>query len=144
MSGEVEASSIRQSLIEPLPIPPSSPLPAPPPQGPRFHFKHFSRSLLLLWTSLSCLGVVFGDLGTSPIYAFRSAFARGSLAATDANVYGVLSMIMYSLLLVVSCKYLFILCFVESSSGAGGTLALVGRLNNEFPAEVKKQTGEED
>jgi KUP system potassium uptake protein len=80
------------------------------------------------------LGVVFGDLGTSPIYAFRSAFS--SLAATESNVYGVLSMILYSLLLVVSCKYLFILCFVESPSGAGGTLALVGRLNNEFPPEV--------
>ena len=42
-------------------------------------------------------------------------------------------MIIYSVVLVVTCKYLFILCFVESKTGAGGTLALVGRLN-----EVKR------
>jgi KUP system potassium uptake protein len=129
-------TSIRQALIEALPLPPVAPSRLSPPI-PRqsFSMKNFSKSLVLLWGSLSCLGVVFGDLGTSPIYAFRSAFSRGSLTMTDSNVYGVLSMIVYSLLLVVTCKYLFILCFVESSNGSGGTLALVGRLNDQFPAE---------
>ena len=81
------------------------------------------------------MGVVFGDLSTSPIYSFRVAFS--GLDATPENVYGVLSMIIYSLLVVVSCKYLFLLCYVESSSGSGGTLALVSRLQEHHPANTK-------
>src|SRR5581483_4956092 len=52
---------------------------------------------------LGTVGVVYGDIGTSPIYAFREAF-HGALARTPSNVYGVLSLVTWSLILVVSIK----------------------------------------
>ena len=68
-----------------------------------------SGSRYLLTTSLAALGVVFGDIGTSPLYAFRETFAVGDLAVTDENVLGVLSLIFWSLVIVVSVKYLVFL-----------------------------------
>ncbi len=136
---DVEVGSIRQALIDehpPVSSPPGTPskegggTPARPAASPRSAWSH--PAAMMLWSTVACLGVVFGDLGTSPIYAFREAFARRSFVISEENVFGVLSLIIYSLVLVVTCKYLFLLCFVESKTGAGGTLALVGRLNDEF------------
>ena len=116
----------------------------PPPQHqplvalPSGSFSRKNPALALLWRSVSCLGVVFGDLGTSPIYSFRECFAEGGLAATNDNVHAVLAMIIWSLFLVVSVKYLFIFCFVEGPNGAGGTLALVGRLKEVLSKRVAK------
>ena len=61
------------------------------------------RSLAL---SVAALGVVFGDIGTSPIYAFRQCFIGTGhhLEPTPANVLGILSLIIWSLLLVISLK----------------------------------------
>ena len=57
--------------------------------------------------SLTALGVVYGDIGTSPLYAFRACFnATYGLSPTVPTVYGVLSLIVWSLILVVSVKYL--------------------------------------
>ena len=61
----------------------------------------------MLPTTIAALGIVYGDIGTSPLYAFRACFAgTGRLVASDANVLGVLSLILWSLVLVVSLKYL--------------------------------------
>jgi KUP system potassium uptake protein len=126
--------SIRQALIDETPPSPSTApvTPSKVARAARGGVAWSHPAVVMLWSSVSCLGVVFGDLGTSPIYSFREAFARRTFAITDENVYGVLSMTIYALILVVTCKYLFLLCFVESKTGAGGTLALVGRLNDEF------------
>ncbi|MGB0128736.1 MAG: KUP/HAK/KT family potassium transporter, partial [Rhodocyclaceae bacterium] len=88
-----------------------------------------SRRLALL--TLGALGVVFGDIGTSPLYAFKEAFGgHHPLALTEANVLGVLSMIFWSVTLIVTLKYLlFVLRF--DNKGEGGVLALLayaGRL----------------
>jgi hypothetical protein len=57
--------------------------------------------------SLTALGVVYGDIGTSPLYAFRACFnPKYGLSPTVLTVYGVLSLIVWSLILVVSVKYL--------------------------------------
>jgi len=71
---------------------------------------------------VAAIGVVFGDIGTSPLYAFREAFS-GSLVASEANVYGVLSLILWALLLVVTLKYV-VLILNADNRGEGGVLSL--------------------
>jgi KUP system potassium uptake protein len=83
------------------------------------------RSGSLLALTIGAIGVVYGDLGTSPLYAFRDAFSAGSGArATRADVLGVLSLIVWSLLVVVSLKYA-ILIMRADNDGEGGILALL-------------------
>jgi len=78
----------------------------------------------LLVTSLTALGVVFGDIGTSPLYAFRETFAvAGDLEISVANVLGILSLIFWSLTLVVTVKYLVVVMRADNH-GEGGILAL--------------------
>ncbi len=72
---------------------------------------------------LSALGVVYGDIGTSPLYAFRESFAVADLAVTEASVIGVLSLIFWALVLVVSIKYLSFVLKADNG-GEGGILAL--------------------
>jgi KUP system potassium uptake protein len=74
--------------------------------------------------SLAALGVVFGDIGTSPIYALRECFfGEYGIEASHANVLGVLSLVFWSLVLVVGLKYL-IFVFRADNHGEGGVLAL--------------------
>jgi KUP system potassium uptake protein len=78
----------------------------------------------LLLLSLGALGVVYGDIGTSPLYAFRVCFSGGhALDPTPANILGVLSLIFWSLILVISLKYLLIILRADNQ-GEGGILAL--------------------
>ena len=73
--------------------------------------------------SLGALGVVYGDIGTSPLYAFREAFLAGDLAVTKAAVLGVLSTMLWSLVVVVTIKYLAVVLRADNH-GEGGILAL--------------------
>ena len=74
--------------------------------------------------SLAALGVVFGDIGTSPLYALRECFhGEYGIAVTQANVLGVLSLIFWALLLIVSAKYLLFIMRADSH-GEGGVLVL--------------------
>jgi KUP system potassium uptake protein len=87
--------------------------PAPDPSG---------RYLLVL--SLAAFGVVYGDIGTSPIYAIRESFLKEhGVAPIPANVLGVLSLIFWSLILVISIKYLIFIMRADNR-GEGGILAL--------------------
>jgi KUP system potassium uptake protein len=73
---------------------------------------------------LTALGVVFGDIGTSPLYAFRECFAPShGIAVTAENVIGLLSLILWSLTLVISLKYVGII-MKSDNRGEGGVLAL--------------------
>lgn len=78
-----------------------------------------------LGLTLAALGVVYGDIGTSPLYAFRECFhgAHG-LAPDPAHVLGVLSLIFWSLLIIVSLKYLVFVMRADNH-GEGGILALL-------------------
>ncbi|RII29179.1 MAG: potassium transporter Kup [Geobacter sp.] len=82
----------------------------------------------ILTVSLMALGVVYGDIGTSPLYALRECF-HGShpLPATPANVLGILSLIFWALTLVISVKYLLFLMRADNR-GEGGILALLALL----------------
>ncbi len=74
--------------------------------------------------SLAALGVVFGDIGTSPLYAVRECFhGEYGIPITQGNVLGVLSLIVWALLLIVSLKYLTFIMKADND-GEGGVLAL--------------------
>ena len=82
----------------------------------------------LLPLTLTAIGVVYGDIGTSPLYAMRECFfGSHSVPATHENVLGVLSLIIYSLLLVISIKYIAIVMRADNQ-GEGGILALTALL----------------
>ncbi|HEY1239522.1 MAG TPA: potassium transporter Kup [Bryobacteraceae bacterium] len=76
--------------------------------------------------TLGSIGVVYGDIGTSPLYAFREAVNAASPAGTVAReaVFGVLSLILWALLIVVTLKYVLILLRADNN-GEGGTLVLM-------------------
>jgi KUP system potassium uptake protein len=86
---------------------------------------------------LTTVGVVYGDIGTSPLYALRECFfGSHSVAATPANVLGVLSLIIYSLLIVISIKYIAIVMRADNQ-GEGGILALTALLPQRAPDRPK-------
>lgn len=72
---------------------------------------------------IAALGVVYGDIGTSPLYAFRLCFTAGN-PPTEAAILGVLSLIFWSLAGLITCKYL-ILALRADNRGEGGILALM-------------------
>jgi KUP system potassium uptake protein len=77
--------------------------------------------------TLGCIGVVYGDIGTSPLYAMREsvlAAVGAGHAASESVVLGILSLIIWALLLVVTAKYVLILLRADNH-GEGGTLALM-------------------
>ncbi|HEY0219942.1 MAG TPA: potassium transporter Kup [Afipia sp.] len=76
--------------------------------------------------TLGSIGVVFGDIGTSPLYAFREAvrWAAGSGEVTRPIVLGVLSLILWALFVVVTAKYVLLLLRADNN-GEGGTLSLM-------------------
>jgi KUP system potassium uptake protein len=79
--------------------------------------------------AVSAIGIVFGDIGTSPIYAFRETFVGPhKLALDDLHILGVVSLIFWSMTLVVSIQYVSILMRADNK-GQGGTLALVALIS---------------
>lgn len=86
---------------------------------------HSGQKPPLALTTIAALGIVFGDIGTSPLYAFRECFSgvHGGAPMNAGNLVGAVSLIIWSLLLVVSAKYLFIILKLDNK-GEGGILAL--------------------
>jgi KUP system potassium uptake protein len=79
----------------------------------------------LLYLSLLAIGVVYGDIGTSPLYAIRECFhGPHSIATSQENIFGILSLIFWSLIMVISIKYLLIILRADHN-GEGGILALM-------------------
>src|SRR6185295_341148 len=81
---------------------------------------HPARAALLL----GALGVVFGDIGTSPIYAFRESLKAARGAAAEETVLGILSLIFWAAVLVVALKYVVFVMRADNQ-GEGGTMALL-------------------
>ena len=88
-----------------------------------------SVAALPLVGTVGALGIVYGDIGTSPLYAFREAIRAGSAggSSTPQAVLGVVSLIIWSLLLIVSLKYA-VLILRADNRGEGGILALLALL----------------
>lgn len=79
--------------------------------------------------AIGAIGIVFGDIGTSPLYAFRETFlGEHSLAIDKLHIFGVVSLIFWSMTLIVSLQYVTILMRADNK-GQGGTLALVAMLS---------------
>lgn len=84
--------------------------------------------------TIAALGVVFGDIGTSPLYAMRECFSGAhGVALTPSNILGVLSLILWSLIFIVSIKYLLFVMRADNK-GEGGILSLMALL---IPKETK-------
>jgi KUP system potassium uptake protein len=98
-------------------------MPQLPPQ--RVHAETHPTGKRLAILSLTALGIVYGDIGTSPLYAIREAFKIGShFQPTQANVYGLLSLVTWALILVISVKYLTFVLRADNR-GEGGIMALL-------------------
>jgi KUP system potassium uptake protein len=79
----------------------------------------------MFYLTLGALGVVYGDIGTSPLYAFRECFINeAGIILNQANVFGVLSLIFWTLLLVISIKYMIFVLRADNK-GEGGILSLM-------------------
>ena len=74
--------------------------------------------------TLGAIGVVYGDIGTSPLYALKEVFANGHVPLTPENIYGVLSLVFWTLTVVVSLKYV-VLILRADNNGEGGLIAML-------------------
>ena len=74
--------------------------------------------------ALGAVGVVYGDIGTSPLYTLKEVFGPHGVAASPANVLGALSLVFWSLIIVVSLKYLLFIMRADNK-GEGGIMALM-------------------
>ncbi|MEO8453950.1 MAG: potassium transporter Kup [Sphingomicrobium sp.] len=90
--------------------------------------------------AIGAIGIVFGDIGTSPIYAFRETFAgHHTLIPDRLHIYGVLSLIFWSMMIIVTLKYVSIIMRADNK-GEGGSLALLALINRTLSGK-KKWTG---
>ncbi len=88
--------------------------------------------------AVGAIGVVYGDIGTSPIYAFRETFAgHHPLAPDQLHIYGVLSLVFWSMMLVVSLKYVTIITRADNK-GEGGSLALLALINRSTAGKTRR------
>ena len=91
--------------------------------------------------SIGAIGIVFGDIGTSPIYAFRETFAgHHTLVVDQLHVYGVLSLIFWSMMIIVTLKYVTIIMRADNK-GEGGSLALLALINRQIGSQRRWTTG---
>jgi KUP system potassium uptake protein len=97
---------------------------------------HGSDGLVKL--AIGAIGIVFGDIGTSPLYAFRETFAgHHKLSLDHAHVMGVTSLMFWSMMIVVTIKYVAIIMRADNK-GEGGSLALLALISSK--AQTKKWT----
>ena len=78
---------------------------------------------------LGALGIVFGDIGTSPLYALQTVFAVEAVRPDEASVYGVISLVFWTITLIVSIKYVTLVMRADNH-GEGGIMALVAMVRN--------------
>src|SRR5918993_2519621 len=91
--------------------------------------------------AVGAIGIVFGDIGTSPIYAFRETFAgHHTLRVDQMHVYGVLSLIFWSMMIIVTLKYVMIIMRADNK-GEGGSLALLALINRQIGEKRKWTAG---
>jgi KUP system potassium uptake protein len=86
--------------------------------------------------AIGAVGVVFGDIGTSPLYAFKEAFGSRHVSLTHDNVLGVLSLMVWSLILIVTVKYVIFMMRADNR-GEGGIMALVALVRRTIKADAR-------
>jgi KUP system potassium uptake protein len=95
-----------------------------------------------LWKlAIGAIGIVFGDIGTSPIYAFRETFAgHHELRVDQLHIFGVLSLIFWSMMIIVTLKYVSIVMRADNK-GEGGSLALLALINRTLSGKKRWTSG---
>src|SRR3954470_24581830 len=112
-----------------------SPAPEQPAEPPAGHHPRSSLATL----AVSAVGIVFGDIGTSPIYAFRETFSgHHELANGPVEILGVLSLIFWSMMIVVTLKYVAVIMRADNK-GEGGSLALLALINRKSSEGGKRR-----
>ena len=79
--------------------------------------------------TLAALGVVYGDIGTSPLYALKEIFSGGHVATTRDNILGVLSLVFWTLTVIISLKYVLLILRADNN-GEGGLIAMLALATN--------------
>ena len=74
--------------------------------------------------TLGALGVVFGDIGTSPLYAMQTIFLTEGIKVDEDHVYGIISLVFWSITIIVSIKYVTVIMRADNE-GEGGIMALI-------------------
>ncbi len=129
--GDRRKTETGEQLTAQMPVPTQ-------PRRPHADLDPKGRRLLVL--GLTALGVVYGDIGTSPLYALRECFKEEyGLAPTMRNVYGVLSLIIWSLVLVVAIKYIVFIMRADNR-GEGGIFALLALILQRKQREGDRMT----
>src|SRR5947199_1447055 len=91
--------------------------------------------------AIGAIGIVYGDIGTSPIYAFRETFAGHHVLRVDqVHIFGVLSLIFWSMMIIVTLKYVTIIMRADNK-GEGGSLALLALINRTLSGKKKWTSG---
>ncbi len=90
--------------------------------------------------TLAALGVVFGDIGTSPLYTMKEVFSVGMhpVPLNEVNMFGILSLIVWALIMVVSVKYVAFIMRADNR-GEGGIMALLALASHNAAGDAKKQ-----
>jgi KUP system potassium uptake protein len=90
--------------------------------------------------TLAALGVVFGDIGTSPLYTIKEVFSVGThpVPLNEANMFGILSLIVWALIMIVSVKYVAFIMRADNR-GEGGIMALLALASHNAAGNLKKQ-----
>jgi len=90
---------------------------------------------------IGAIGIVYGDIGTSPIYAFRETFAgHHELKVDQLHIFGVLSLIFWSMMIIVTLKYVTIIMRADNK-GEGGSLALLALINRTLGGKKRWTSG---
>ena len=104
--------------------------PAPDTAGADHHEGHEAQGLVPL--AVGAIGVVFGDIGTSPLYSLKESFIGHHRLAVDADhIFGVLSLMFWTMTLIVTVKYVFVILRADNK-GEGGSLALLALIGRQL------------
>jgi KUP system potassium uptake protein len=95
---------------------------------------------MLLWLTYQSIGVIYGDIGTSPLYVYSSTF---SSAPSRQDLVGALSIIIWSLFIMVTVKYVFVILRVDND-GEGGTFSTYSLLSRYVGLRLLFPTSEAD
>src|SRR6201985_2855122 len=99
--------------------------------SPQLRAREARRQLGMAALALGALGVVFGDIGTSPLYALQPVFSadHGAVKPTEQDVFGVISLVFWSITLIVSIEFVLFIMRADND-GEGGILALIAKVES--------------
>jgi len=104
------------------------------------HTNTARRPRVLAGLTLGALGVVYGDIGTSPLYSLKAVFHGGHVDVIEANILGVLSLLFWTLTLVVSVKYVLLILRADNN-GEGGLIAMLALATGAVRGKARLRRG---